>query len=144
MVRKPSGGNFSGFTNPNLEQGPIAQNILFNLILSPWFGSLTASDSPREERERITFKDYAVHAKAQISIRLVNEALTEAELDWLEINKVEETGKAEPIEADEVEPEPAEAESVESAEPVATDSSPTNASPHESGDSPDEANSRTK
>lgn len=106
-------------------------------LVSGWWDSpqlpnpFAKPESP--QAERITLKDYAVYAKAQISVRLVNEALTEAELDGLEINKVEETAKAERAEPEPELDEPNEAEPDEAAD---KGTAPSADSPDKPSDSP--------
>jgi hypothetical protein len=67
--------------------------------LMPAYNSFLGIAEAAPQAERITVKTYAVSATAQISIRLLNEALSETELDGLEIYKVEQMEKAEPAES---------------------------------------------
>jgi hypothetical protein len=52
------------------------------------------SRSEPTQSQHVTIKTYAVSAKAQISIRLVQDKPTETELDRVEIAKVEEMAEA--------------------------------------------------
>jgi hypothetical protein len=56
---------------------------------------LGPSRSEPTESQHVTIRTYAVSAKAQVSIRLVEDKPTETELDRVEITKVEEMAQAE-------------------------------------------------
>jgi hypothetical protein len=140
----PAGGRFLGFAKPEVPfQGfanpvnPQSPNTIFanpNWNWSP-LAQFIKPEAPQEERT--TLKDYLVYAKAQISVRLVNETLADAELDGLEISKAEEMAEAEPT-AEEFDVEVEEAAEAAQVEPEqAIESAP-------SGDSPDEANDSPK
>jgi hypothetical protein len=94
-----SGGLFSAFGGPVFGSGfgtTVPAGLLSELA-SPSSVGLRRFRFYKQIN-RTTVKTHAVFAKAQISIRLVNQAFSETELDGLEIYKVEETGKAEPAE----------------------------------------------
>jgi hypothetical protein len=61
-----------------------------------WSGGTLNPFAPPEppQADQTTAKVYSVHAKAQISVRLVNDVLTETELDGLEIAKADEVLEA--------------------------------------------------
>jgi hypothetical protein len=63
------------------------------------FFSAVRTFRSQQEQQRFSrvVKSYAVFAKAQISIRLVKDTLTENELDRVEINKVEEMAEAKEV-----------------------------------------------
>jgi hypothetical protein len=97
-----SGGMFSGieshFPSPLALRGGIPLSALVRPNLE-WLSSrfvpryaesYGAPLSSPAQPERIVTKTYAISAKAQISVRLVKGALSEAELDGVEVTAVEE------------------------------------------------------
>jgi hypothetical protein len=103
---EPTGKGFSSILGTSLGNPFDAPSGRLSEMVSPSnlnrfltsYTSFLGTPEPAPQAERITVKAYAVSATAQVSIRLLNEALSETELDRLEIYKVEEMKEAEPAE----------------------------------------------